>query len=70
MSKKLTVRLNETATYEVRIEMENPTRNAFGGLSLDVDRLKIELKQHGCSEDLIVTALQEIDRHGSTTMSL
>ena len=70
MSTKLTVRLNERSTYEVHIEQGNPPQNFTGGLSLDLDRLKTELGQHGCSQELIAEALQQVGQQGSATVSL
>ena len=68
MSTKLTVRLNERSTYEVHIEMENPPKIFVGGQSLNLERLKTELEQHGCSNEAIAQTLNEVGQRGSATV--
>jgi hypothetical protein len=68
VSTRLTVRLNDRSTYEVHIEMENPPKQCIGGQSLDLERLKTELGQHGCSDEAITQTLHEVDQHGLATV--
>jgi hypothetical protein len=68
MAKKLVVLRNERSTYEVHGEQERPPQQFVGGLSLDLPRLKTELVQHGCSEEIAARALQEVKSGGSTTI--
>lgn len=69
MTKKLTVLRNESA-YEVHIEMEAPPRKFVGGQSLDLDRLKTELVQHGCSREMIDKAVQDLNSGQRAVISL
>lgn len=70
MPKKLTVRKNDGCTFEVHVEMGNPPQSRAGGLSLNLDRLKTELWQHGCSDEVIAYAVQQVTEHGSATVSV
>ncbi len=68
MTKKLTVLRNESLTYAVHLELGDPPRKLVGGLSLDLSRLKVELEQHGCSEDTVAKALAELEASGSVIL--
>ncbi len=69
MAKKVTVTRNETLTYAVHLELGDPPRKLVGGLSLDLPRLRVELQQHGCSQDVVTRALAELEANGSVTIS-
>jgi hypothetical protein len=68
VNKTLVVFRNERSTYEVHGEQEQSPHKFVGGLSLDLPRLKTELLQHGCTEELAAKALQEVENGGSTTI--
>ena len=69
MAKKLVVLRNpESSTYAVHLEHGDPPQKLVGGLSLDLARLKVELGQHSCSEEMITKALQDLETVGSTTI--
>jgi hypothetical protein len=62
MSKRLVIVRNESATHEVHVEMDDPPKKAAGGLSLDIPALETELRQHGCSEKQVSTALKDLEQ--------
>ncbi len=68
MQKKLTVVRNETQTYAVHLELGNPPKKLVSGLSLDFPRLRVELEQHGCSQDTVAKALAELEASGSVVV--
>jgi hypothetical protein len=68
MAKKLVIFRNERSTYEVHGEQERSPQQFVGGQSLDLPRLKTELLQHGCPEELAAKTLQEVENGGSTTI--
>ncbi len=70
MSKKLVILRNERSTYEVHIEAGDPPQRFVGGQSLDLERLKTELYQHGCPDALVSQALGDVQSKGSSTISL
>jgi hypothetical protein len=70
MAKKLVIIRNERSTYEVQIEHGDPPRRAFGGISLDRDRLRTELLQHGCPEEVAANAIKEVESKGSAHVAL
>ena len=70
MSKKLVILRNERFTYEVHIEAGDPPQRFVGGQSLDLERLKTELFQHGCPDATVSKALGDVQNTGYTTVSL
>jgi hypothetical protein len=68
MAKKLVIFRNERSTFEVHGEQERPPQTFVGGISLDLPRLKTELLQHGCPEEIAARALQEVEKGGLTTI--
>ena len=68
MANKLTILRNETQTYQVHMEYDDPHKSLVGGLSLNREHLKIELEQHGCPEETSIQALQDLDASGSVTL--
>lgn len=70
MSKKLVIVRNERSTYEVHIESGNPPQKFVGGQSLDLERLRTELFQHGCPDAMVSKALGDVESTGFTTISL
>jgi len=70
MAKKLVIVRNERSTYEVHVEHGDPPRKAVGGISLDRDRLKAELLQHGCPEEVAAKAVTEVEAKGSAQVAL
>jgi hypothetical protein len=68
MAKKLVILRNERSTFEVHGEQERSPQTFVGGISLDLPRLKTELLQHGCPEEIATKALQEVENSGSTTI--
>ncbi|MFL6448725.1 MAG: hypothetical protein ACJ746_13705 [Bryobacteraceae bacterium] len=70
MAKKLVIVRNERSTYEVHGEQERAPQKFVGGLSLDLPRLKTELLQHGCPEEIAAKALREVESGGSASICL
>lgn len=68
MLKKLVIVRNERSTFEVHGEQDHPPEKFVGGQSLNLQRLKTELVQHGCSEESIVKALQEVESGRSASI--
>ncbi len=69
MTKKLLIqRNNQASTYAVHMESGDPPEKSVGGLSLDLERLRIELSQHSCSEEAITRALEELATSDSTVI--
>lgn len=60
MPKKLTVLCNDRSTCEIHFEVGDPPKRAVGRQSLDVERLRAELQQHGCSQEKITKAMQDL----------
>ncbi len=59
-SKKLVVVKHPTSTYEVHLEMGDPPERHIGGQSLNEERLRTELGQHGCTENQISEAIDNL----------
>jgi hypothetical protein len=71
MAKKLVIIRNSgSSTYGVHGEQDQPPQRFVGGVSLDIPRLKTELIQHGCPEEVAANALQAVESSGSTTIYL
>jgi hypothetical protein len=68
--KKLVIIRNESSTYEVHGEQDKQPQRFVGGVSLDLPRLKTELIQHGCREDVAANALQAVEISGYATIDL
>ncbi|MFL6451513.1 MAG: hypothetical protein ACJ746_28120 [Bryobacteraceae bacterium] len=71
MTKKLVIIRNDgCSTYKVQGEQDRPPQTFIGGVSLDLPRLKTELIQHGCPEQVAANALQAVESSGYTTIYL
>ena len=68
--KKLVIVRNESSTYRVHGEQDRAPQRFVGGVSLDLPRLKAELIQHGCPEDVAANALEAVESNGYTTVDL
>lgn len=68
-AKTITVVCHDEKTYEVHLDLEgDPPRKAHGGMSLNHEHLVRELQQHGCSEDQINKAMQDLEGSRSATI--
>ena len=71
MGLKLNILRNERSTHEVHIESPGtPPKKSVGGLSLNKEQLEEELKHHGCSEQVILTALEDLEKQGYSNVEL
>ena len=70
MSKTLVVLRNESATYQVHVQVDDPYLSHASGLSLDQDRLQSELHIHGCSDETVKQVLAEVDQAGRATVTV
>jgi hypothetical protein len=68
MKKLVIFRNTGCSTYEVLGEQDQPPERFVGGVSLDLPRLKAELIQHGCPEEVAANALQAVESSGYTTI--
>jgi len=60
MPKTVHVSPNANRTYQVQIELPSRSERKTAGQFLDIPRLQVELRQHGCTPEQIEQGLNDI----------